>query len=50
MSPERFRAIGLAPAGDDGSYFQQVPLLKAGRGPPKVARFVIKREGKSTGG
>src|SRR6187455_2140335 len=23
---ERFRAIGLVPAGDDGSYFQQVPL------------------------
>ena len=28
---ERFRAIGLAPAGDDGTYFQQVPLLKATR-------------------
>ncbi|MGH8082462.1 MAG: M20/M25/M40 family metallo-hydrolase, partial [Lysobacter sp.] len=28
---ERFRAIGLHPAGDDGSFFQQVPLLRAYR-------------------
>lgn len=27
----RYRAIGLAPAGDDGSYFQKVPLLEARR-------------------
>ncbi|MBT2750225.1 MULTISPECIES: M28 family peptidase [unclassified Lysobacter] len=27
----RFRAIGLHPAGDGGSYFQQVPLLRAQR-------------------
>ncbi|MGO4261366.1 M28 family peptidase [Lysobacter sp. TAB13] len=27
----RFRAIGLRPAGDKGSYFQQVPLLRAQR-------------------
>ena len=44
---ERFRAIGLVPAGDDGSYFQQVPLLKATR-EAEGARFVIKRDGKST--
>ncbi|BDU14842.1 M20/M25/M40 family metallo-hydrolase [Lysobacter auxotrophicus] len=25
---QRFRAIGLAPAGDDGSYFQRVPMLR----------------------
>lgn len=28
---ERFRAIGLRPAGDNGSYFQTVPLLRARR-------------------
>jgi Zn-dependent M28 family amino/carboxypeptidase len=28
---QRMRAIGLQPAGDDGSYFQQVPLLRATR-------------------
>lgn len=28
---QRFAAIGLAPAGEDGSYFQTVPLLKAVR-------------------
>lgn len=27
----RMRAIGLQPAGDDGTYFQQVPLLRAVR-------------------
>lgn len=25
---QRFRAIGLAPAGDDGTYFQRVPMLR----------------------
>ena len=25
---QRFRAIGLSPAGDDGSYFQRVPMLR----------------------
>lgn len=30
---ERMRAIGLAPAGDDGGYFQRVPLLRAVREP-----------------
>lgn len=28
---QRLRAIGLRPAGDDGSYFQRVPLLRAQR-------------------
>lgn len=28
---ERMRAIGLAPGGDDGTYFQRVPLLRAVR-------------------
>jgi Zn-dependent M28 family amino/carboxypeptidase len=42
---ERFRAIGLQPAGDDGSYFQQVPLLQATR-EAEGARFAIKRNGK----
>lgn len=28
---QRMRAIGLRPAGDDGGYFQRVPLLRASR-------------------
>ena len=28
---QRLRAIGLAPAGDDGGYFQRVPMLRATR-------------------
>jgi Zn-dependent M28 family amino/carboxypeptidase len=28
---QRLRAIGLRPAGDDGGYFQRVPLLRASR-------------------
>ena len=28
MSRSAIRAIGLAPAGDDGSYFQRVPMLR----------------------
>ena len=44
---ERLRAIGLQPAGDHGSYFQQVPLLQAAR-LADGARLAIKRDGKST--
>ena len=44
---ERFRAIGLQPAGADGSYFQTVPLLQATR-LEDGARFAIRRDGKST--
>jgi Zn-dependent M28 family amino/carboxypeptidase len=44
---ERFRAIGLRPAGDGGSYYQAVPMLQATR-QPEGARFVIEREGKRT--
>ncbi len=44
---ERFRAIGLVPAGDDGTWFQQVPLLKATR-EAEGARFLIRRDGRST--
>ena len=40
----RYRAIGLAPAGDDGSYFQQVPLLEARR-VLDGAGFRVQREG-----
>jgi hypothetical protein len=40
----RYRAIGLAPAGDDGSYFQKVPLLEARR-VQEGARFSVQREG-----
>lgn len=28
---QRYRAIGLAPAGDDGSYYQRVPMLRGVR-------------------
>jgi Zn-dependent M28 family amino/carboxypeptidase len=45
---ERFRAIGLQPAGEDGSYYQAVPMLKATR-QEEGARFVIERDGKRTG-
>lgn len=40
----RYRAIGLAPAGDDGSYFQKVPLLE-GRRQREGAEFSVRREG-----
>lgn len=40
----RFRAIGLEPAGDDGSYFQRVPLLE-GRRQQQGAAFTVQREG-----
>lgn len=41
----RFRDLGLAPAGDGGSYFQQVPLLRAVRA-ADGARLVVKRGGR----
>lgn len=43
---ERFRSGGLQPAGDNGSYFQRVPLLKAIRA-AEGARLAIKRDGKT---
>jgi len=43
----RYRDIGLQPAGDDGSFFQQVPLLKATR-EQDGARFEIERDGRTT--
>ncbi|HEX4854308.1 M28 family metallopeptidase [Arenimonas sp.] len=39
----RYRAIGLAPAGDDGSYFQKVPLLEARR-VREGAAFTMQRD------
>ena len=39
----RYRALGLAPAGDDGSYFQAVPLLE-GRREREGAAFVVRRD------
>jgi len=43
---KRYAAIGLAPAGDDGGYFQRVPLLRAVR-ERDGARFVVHRNGRS---
>lgn len=40
----RFRAIGLEPAGDDGGWFQRVPLLE-GRRLQDGAAFTVQREG-----
>ncbi|ODS64321.1 MAG: hypothetical protein ABS41_03255 [Arenimonas sp. SCN 70-307] len=40
----RFRALGLQPAGDAGSYFQTVPLLE-GRRQREGAAFVVRRAG-----
>jgi len=39
---DRFRALGLQPAGDDGSWFQRVPLLASTR-LADGARFVVVR-------
>ncbi|MBW8368380.1 MAG: M28 family peptidase [Arenimonas sp.] len=39
----RMRAIGLAPAGDDGTYFQRVPLLEARR-QREGAQFTLQRD------
>lgn len=44
---ERFRQAGLEPAGDDGSWFQRVPLLRAQRA-PDGARLAIVRDGATT--
>src|SRR3546814_14002859 len=43
---ERFADIGLQPAGDDGPFFQRVPLLKATR-ERDGARFTVNRNGRS---
>ena len=40
----RYRAIGLEPAGDDGSYLQAVPLLE-GRRESEGASFSLSRDG-----
>jgi Zn-dependent M28 family amino/carboxypeptidase len=39
---ERFRGLGLQPAGDDGTYFQRVPLLASTR-IAEGARFTVVR-------
>lgn len=41
----RFREIGLQPAGDNGTYFQKVPLLKATR-VAEGAALTVKRNGR----
>jgi Zn-dependent M28 family amino/carboxypeptidase len=43
----RYRLIGLEPAGDDGSFFQRVPLIRGVRD-PDGARFAITRDGVET--
>src|SRR3546814_14944031 len=43
---ERFAGIGLQPAGDDGTFFQRAPLLKATR-EREGARFAVNRNGRS---
>lgn len=40
---ERLRAIGLRPAGDDGGYFQRVPLLRASR-EPDGGSLIVQRD------
>lgn len=40
----RYRALGLQPGGDAGSYFQAVPLVE-GRRQREGAGFVVRREG-----
>ena len=42
---KRFREIGLQPAGDNGTYFQNVPLLKATR-EGEGAVLTVKRNGR----
>lgn len=44
---QRLRALGLEPAGDNGSYFQAVPLLE-GQRLREGARLAIQRDGRST--
>lgn len=41
---QRYRAIGLAPAGDDGSYYQRVPMLRGVR-VDSGGELVIVRDG-----
>ena len=43
----QYRLLGLDPAGDDGSYFQRVPMLR-GQRERDGARFAIAREGRTT--
>jgi Zn-dependent M28 family amino/carboxypeptidase len=43
---QRYAAIGLQPAGDDGGWFQRVPLLKAVR-ESEGAALVVERNGRS---
>ncbi|MBW8808555.1 MAG: M20/M25/M40 family metallo-hydrolase [Lysobacter sp.] len=40
---QRMRAIGLRPAGDDGGYFQRVPLLRASR-EDDGGRLIVQRD------
>lgn len=42
---KRFGEIGLRPAGDDGTFFQRVPLLQATR-EREGAKFVVRRNGR----
>ncbi|HEU4814076.1 MAG TPA: M20/M25/M40 family metallo-hydrolase [Xanthomonadaceae bacterium] len=44
---ERFRQAGLQPGGDDGGWFQRVPLLRATRD-AEGARLAIVRDGEAT--
>ena len=43
----RFAALGLVPAGDDGTWLQEVPMLRGVR-EREGARFVIERDGART--
>lgn len=43
----QFGALGLEPAGDDGTWYQKVPLLKGVR-VPDGARFTLRQDGRST--
>ncbi|GAA5067493.1 M28 family metallopeptidase [Lysobacter panacisoli] len=43
---QRFRATGLAPAGDDGSYFQRVPMLR-GVTQAEGNELAVTRDGKT---
>lgn len=45
-SAKRFREIGLQPAGDNGTYFHNVPLLKATREADGAA-LTVKRNGRT---
>jgi Zn-dependent M28 family amino/carboxypeptidase len=43
----QYRLLGLEPAGEDGTYFQRVPMLRGVREQPG-ARFAITRDGRTT--